>query len=72
MNATSTANKVKLHCRGKEWDAVLSIYGTASKLNRGWTKFVRENSLQIGDACVLELIKKKDARIRVTIFKCTN
>lgn len=72
MKTKERAIKVKLQCRGKEWDAVVSTYGTSSKINNGWSTFAWENSLRIGDACVVELINRKDALIRVTIFKCTN
>ncbi|KAK1373358.1 hypothetical protein POM88_029551 [Heracleum sosnowskyi] len=72
MNAASGSIKVKLQCRGKEWDAVVNTYGITTKINIGWSKFARDNSLQIGDVCVFELIKQKDAVIRVTVFKCIN
>lgn len=72
MNSASSSIKVKLQCRGKEWDAVISTYGITTKINNGWSVFAKENSLQIGDVCVLELINRKAALIRVTIFKCNN
>ncbi|KAL1811661.1 hypothetical protein ACET3Z_021726 [Daucus carota] len=76
MNVSLGANKVKLQCRGKEWDAFLHTYGfphrDESRIVSGWSAFVEENSLQIGDACVLELIDREAAVIRVTIFECTN
>ncbi|KAK1373360.1 hypothetical protein POM88_029553 [Heracleum sosnowskyi] len=72
MNAKAGGIKVKLQCWGKEWDAVVSTYGTVSVINNGWSTFTKKNSLQIGDCCVFELINRKDALIRVTIFKRTN
>lgn len=72
MNAREGANKVTLQCRGKEWDVVINIPGTTAKINKGWALFAEQNALHIGDACVFELINRKDALIRVTIFKCSN
>ena len=76
MNVSLGANKVKLECRGKEWDAFLHTYRfphrDESRIVSGWSAFVEENSLQIGDACVLELIDREAAVVRVTIFECTN
>ena len=74
MKLKEGGNKVKLECRGKHWDAVVSTYRKkgSSMINGGWSAFVKENALQIGDTCVLELIDREDALIRVTIFECTN
>lgn len=72
MNAKADAIKVKLQCWDKEWDALVSTYGMVLLINIGWSTFTKENSLQIGDACVLELINREDALIRVTICKCTS
>ena len=73
MKSRVGANKVKLECRGKHWDAVLSRYDKkGSMINSGWSDFVKENALQIGDTCVLELIDKEASLIRVTVFECTN
>ena len=72
VNEAAGSVKVKLQCRGKEWDALLSTYETLWWMHNGWSTFVEENSLQIGDACVLELIDREAALIKVTVFKCTN
>lgn len=72
MSTTEGANKVKLQCRGKEWNAVIKFHGTSAKITKGWASFVEQKALHIGDACAFELISREDALIRVTIFKCTN
>ncbi|KAM7252553.1 hypothetical protein ACFE04_024436 [Oxalis oulophora] len=45
----------------KNWPMKLCKQG---KLNCGWTEFSRENSLQTGDSCVLELIDEYHGRIK--------
>ncbi|KAK1373359.1 hypothetical protein POM88_029552 [Heracleum sosnowskyi] len=71
MNTVAGSKNVKLQCGGKEWDAVLSSHGDHRRLTHGWSTLAKQNSLQIGDACVLELINREDALIKVTVFKCT-
>ncbi|KAI4385095.1 hypothetical protein MLD38_003156 [Melastoma candidum] len=43
------------------------------RFRRGWTGFVADNNLRVGDACVFELIDIAEAMFRVVIFhdKCT-
>ncbi|XP_074343469.1 B3 domain-containing protein Os03g0212300-like [Apium graveolens] len=69
MKVTAGAKKVKLECGGKEWNALLSSHGSHRRLSHGWSALAKHNSLQIGDACVLELIHTNDAVIKITVFK---
>ncbi|KAJ7954542.1 B3 domain-containing protein [Quillaja saponaria] len=39
------------------------------RLSSGWSAFSRENDLQVGDVCVLELINRDDFVLKVSIFK---
>lgn len=71
MNTTEGGNKVKLQCRGREWDAEIDIHGISAKISNGWPSFAEQNILHFGDVCVLELMNRKDGLIRVTIFRCT-
>ncbi|KAK2978379.1 hypothetical protein RJ640_016481 [Escallonia rubra] len=45
--------------------------GVAVALSRGWAKFVRDNSLAVGDVCTFELVRSKDVVLRVSIFRNT-
>ncbi|KAK3005186.1 hypothetical protein RJ639_016428, partial [Escallonia herrerae] len=45
--------------------------GVAVALSRGWAKFVRDNSLAVGDVCAFELVRSKDVVLRVSIFRNT-
>ncbi|KAM7251338.1 hypothetical protein ACFE04_023221 [Oxalis oulophora] len=62
---------VHLQVGEKSWPVKLRSY-----LHRGykkgvfcWSEFARENSLQIGDCCLFELINKDDVVVKVSIFK---
>lgn len=57
---------------GKQWEA--RCYGKdhsssyACNIGQGWTEFSKDNNLEEGDVCVLELIKKKPVVLNVSIF----
>lgn len=38
------------------------------RFRRGWTGFVADNNLRVGDACVFELMDRSKAKFRVVIF----
>ena len=38
-------------------------------IGRGWNVFSRENSLEEGDVCVFELIKRKPVVLNVSILR---
>ncbi|KAL0913474.1 hypothetical protein M5K25_016938 [Dendrobium thyrsiflorum] len=68
--------KITLHNpQGKKWD-LICYYHCRSWGFRGetWTKFVRENDLKEGDACVFELkaFTRKNAAMRVRIVRATD
>lgn len=60
---------VKLQFGKKLWAVKLLCYSHASHFSSGWRLFREENKLQSGDACVFELINKKDVVFDVHIFR---
>lgn len=60
---------VKLQISNKSWP-VKAIQ--TSRLCGGWRTFARENSLQLGDVCLFQLIDRDDPVFKVTVFKHTN
>ncbi|KAL4595853.1 hypothetical protein ACB092_12G122100 [Castanea dentata] len=57
---------------GRQWSVNCHKRGrltSAMNLGRGWTVFSRENSLEEGDVCVFELIKRKPVVLSVSIFR---
>ena len=62
---------VMLQVADRLWPVKLYTYSYSSNnFSAGWTAFVRENTLQVGDVCVFELIMKDDAVFKVYIFRC--
>ena len=62
---------VKLQISNKSWP-VKTIPLRTIRLCGGWRSFASENSLQLGDVCLFELIDRDDLVFKVTIFKHTN
>ena len=58
------------------WPVKLYIYeqnvGSSCVISAGWSAFARENTLQVGDVCVFELILRDDVMLKVHIFRCLN
>ena len=62
---------VMLQVADRLWPVKLYTYSYSSNnFSAGWTAFVRENTLQVGDVCVFELIMKDHAVFKVYIFRC--
>ncbi|XP_062209351.1 B3 domain-containing protein Os03g0619600-like [Phragmites australis] len=58
---------VVLRCRSKTWKTQMVIRnGSRWFLSGGWSTFVRDNSLQVGDICLFEL-KKNERKLTMTI-----
>ncbi|KAM6591521.1 hypothetical protein CsatA_014126 [Cannabis sativa] len=49
----------------------LLVNGSDYKFCGGWCAFVRDNSLQLGDVCIFELLKGYQAEMKVHIFRQT-
>ena len=60
---------VKLTRNGKSWPVRL-CFGLASgyQLSAGFIRFVKENDLVPGDICMYELVKRRNAVLKVTCF----
>ncbi|KAJ9175686.1 hypothetical protein P3X46_014218 [Hevea brasiliensis] len=54
----------------KSWPVKLNVYlnRKLAMLSGGWRAFARENSLEAGDVCILELIERNV--LNVNIFRC--
>ena len=56
------------------WPMKLYIYeqsvGSSCVVFASWSAFARENTLQVGDVCVFELIMRDDVVLKVHIFRC--
>uniref|UniRef100_A0A7N2LWL0 TF-B3 domain-containing protein n=1 Tax=Quercus lobata TaxID=97700 RepID=A0A7N2LWL0_QUELO len=65
---------VKLQIVDRLWPVKLYIYersgGSSCVVSAGWSAFVRENSLQVADVCIFELIMRDSVVLNVHIFKC--
>ncbi|XP_020247185.1 B3 domain-containing protein Os12g0592300-like isoform X2 [Asparagus officinalis] len=57
----------------KEWKVNYCVTETSSRIIGRWRNFVRDNSLDEGDACVFELLKdRKRIAMKVHIFRAAN
>lgn len=64
-----TSEYVKLQISGgREWPVRITIRDRLC-LTKGWKVFSKENSLEEGDVCVLELTKDIDVVLKVSIFR---
>ncbi|GMI68098.1 REPRODUCTIVE MERISTEM 39, REDUCED VERNALIZATION RESPONSE 1 [Hibiscus trionum] len=65
---------VLLLSNGKSWPVICyqhSIEGSKPNVifGDGWSKFVVDNNLEVGDACVFELVEGAETSMNVTIYK---
>ncbi|KAL7193193.1 hypothetical protein ACSBR2_024910 [Camellia fascicularis] len=65
---------VKLQVSDKLWPVNLISYQSSSSamLRGGFTAFAKEQSLQVGDVCIFELIDRDDDVLKVSIFRNIN
>lgn len=71
-NLPGQENKHKLRLRVQNrgiWSATCSLLSGRARINNGWDKFVKQNSLKVGDACVFEVDKHEKLLWNVTIFR---
>lgn len=59
---------------GKTWPAKYCCYLTNNKytkaaLHCGWTAFMQDNKLELGDVCVFELIEQTKILLKVIIYR---
>ncbi|KAL9239752.1 hypothetical protein vseg_014044 [Gypsophila vaccaria] len=54
---------------GRLWEVKCIIHGSKSMIGRGWTTFVREIGLEVGDVCVFEVISSRPDVLKVQIAK---
>lgn len=64
----STESSVKLVFLDKVW--IVKLWRGVKRIHlTSWSKFAEENSLELGDVCVFQLIDAKDYTFEVTIFR---
>ncbi|KAI3946041.1 hypothetical protein MKX01_024797 [Papaver californicum] len=55
---------------GRTWDVGVSTYREKqTKLMTGWSDFVLDNHLEVGDVCIFELIDRNNLQMDVTIMR---
>lgn len=56
--------------KGKSWAVVESHHPRSkARLTGGWGRFVEDNAIKLGDACVFEMNKSDLSEWKVTIFR---
>lgn len=67
------AQVVALEVAGRFWRVKVCFYqrrpGREGFFSSGWRKFAIENSLQVGDICIFELIEREEVVLMVSIHK---
>ncbi|XP_027112380.2 B3 domain-containing protein Os01g0723500-like [Coffea eugenioides] len=59
--------KIRLkNIEGKEWEVNYTINGGNFVFVGGWTRFVRDNKLKIGNVCIFELIGEKVLQVHIS------
>ncbi|XP_077242916.1 B3 domain-containing protein Os04g0386900-like isoform X2 [Tasmannia lanceolata] len=64
----SASIRVVLHCRNKKWETLYSGDKSFKRFDPSWRRFVIDNKLKVGDACVFELMDSKNFEFRVQIL----
>ncbi|XP_034700598.1 B3 domain-containing transcription factor VRN1-like [Vitis riparia] len=54
---------------GRTWSVKYIKQKNNVQFSSGWTKFVRDNSLEVGDVCAFELVKCTGTSLKVEIFR---
>ncbi|XP_073158177.1 B3 domain-containing transcription factor VRN1-like [Henckelia pumila] len=63
-------SSILLVCEGKTWQVKCINYrNRGASLSSGWGKFVEDNDLKAGDACVFEVSKRINLEWEVIIFR---
>ncbi|XP_074375126.1 B3 domain-containing protein Os03g0212300-like [Apium graveolens] len=65
-----SVNEVKLLSLGEEWKMMMKYVSEQYRIYKGWGRFVKEKSIEVGDVCVLELLDRDEHVINISIFKC--
>ncbi|KAG2536567.1 putative B3 domain-containing protein Os03g0621600 [Panicum virgatum] len=61
--------ELMLQCGGKIWDVRCSKVGKHTRLWKGWKQFASDKNLQLGDICLLELLRNKEYTMNVHIIR---
>ncbi|KAL1833940.1 hypothetical protein ACET3Z_003591 [Daucus carota] len=62
-------DKVILRVEKRRWTVYCSVNSNQCRFGRKWGKFARENSLNVDDVCVFELINPSRKLLQVLIFR---
>ncbi|XP_059638499.1 putative B3 domain-containing protein At5g66980 [Cornus florida] len=63
---------VILRVSAKSWDVKFISYMNSHKFSKGWGEFCKDNTLQVGDSCVFELVEREDFVLKVSVFRYLN
>lgn len=71
LDIKQNGQMVMLLVGDKSWPVKFRNYPHSSSVafTSGWSTFVKDNSLQVGDVCAFELIKSDGAMLKVSIFR---
>ncbi|KAL6551687.1 hypothetical protein OROGR_007841 [Orobanche gracilis] len=63
------ANSVTLVAEGKKWSVRCLWRNSRADVSLGWKRFVQDNRLKVGDACIFEVVKSNKLVWDVVIFR---
>ncbi|KAL6526203.1 hypothetical protein OROMI_029843 [Orobanche minor] len=63
------ANSITLVAEGKKSSVRCVLMNSRASVTRGWKKFVQDNRLKVGDACIFEVVKSNKLVWDVVIFR---
>ncbi|XP_059638500.1 putative B3 domain-containing protein Os03g0621600 [Cornus florida] len=63
---------VILRVSAKSWDVKYISYMNTHMFSKGWSLFCKDNTLQVGDSCVFELVEMEDFVLKVSVFRYGN
>ncbi|XP_059639690.1 putative B3 domain-containing protein Os03g0621600 [Cornus florida] len=62
-----------LRVSAKSWDVkLIRLMNGVYRIGRGWRAFCKDNTLQVGDVCVFELIERDDFVLKVSVSRSSN
>lgn len=62
---------IMLQISKRSWPVKVLNYKHICRISAGWPAFMKDNTLQEGDACVFEMKKGRKIVFNVSIFRCT-
>ncbi|XP_048228270.1 B3 domain-containing protein Os03g0212300-like [Ricinus communis] len=71
MYAKKSIENVTLQVASRQWTVKLLIYRSPHQgcFSAGWSSFAKENSIQVGDACIFEFVNSETMLLKVSILR---